>query len=95
MAMIQNSGRMPEKWWIETEEDMKIYTWIHEHTEWKFNKDMYDELFEKYCDIGAPTIFMPRVSIQDLYINTMGMEKGIFALYDFSGYYKEILCSTA
>ena len=80
---------MPEKWWIETEEDMKIFTWIHEHTDWKFNKDIYDELFEKYCDIGAPTIFMPRVSIQDLYINTMGMENGIFALYDFPGALKK------
>lgn len=78
-----NGGRMPEKWWIETEEDMRVFTWVHEHTDWKFNKDIFDELFEKYCDLGAPTIFMPRVSIQDLYINTMGMENGIFAIYDF------------
>ena len=83
MGNDSNGGTMPDKWWIETESDMKIFTWLHEHTDWMFDEKLYNELFVKYCDIGAPTIFMPRVSVQDLYINTMGMEKGIFALYDF------------
>ncbi|MCK5128687.1 MAG: hypothetical protein KAQ68_02455 [Clostridiales bacterium] len=83
MGNDSNSGRMPEKWWIENEDDMKKYIWLHEHTSWTFDKKMYDKYFEECCSLGAPTAFMPRVSVQNLYIDTMGMENGIFALYDF------------
>jgi len=78
-----NYGRVSEKWFIENETDMKIYTWIWEHTDWIFDKQLYKKLLKQYGDLGAPTIFMPRVSVQNLYIDVMGVEKGIFALYDF------------
>lgn len=78
-----NYGRMPKKWWIESEDDMKIYTWIWEHLDWEFDKDLYDKLLAEKGDLGAPTMFMPRVSAQNLYIDTMGIENGIFTFYDY------------
>ncbi|MCK5128331.1 MAG: hypothetical protein KAQ68_00655 [Clostridiales bacterium] len=78
-----NNGKMPSKWLIENEDDMKVMTWLHEHTEWTFDRAMYDQKLEETHEIGAPTMYMPRVSVQDFYVNTMGIESGIFALYDY------------
>ena len=35
--------------------------------------------------LGAPTMYLPRVNVQDLYINTMGVEHAIYALYEWGG----------
>jgi hypothetical protein len=34
-------------------------------------------------DLGAPTMFMPRMNVQSLYIEKMGSQKGIYAIYDW------------
>lgn len=37
----------------------------------------------EFGDLGSPTIFLPRVNIQDLYINKMGIEQTVYALCDY------------
>ncbi len=76
-------ARLVTKEWVETEEDLKIFTYIEQNTQWSFDEDFYNEMLEEWGDLGAPCIFMPRVSVQKLYIDLMGVENAVYALYDF------------
>jgi len=73
----------PIKWPIACEEDMKVAIWREEHKTWSFNQQLYDELLAKWGDLGAPTMYMPRVNVQSLYIDSMGTEQAILAIYDY------------
>lgn len=77
-----NPHRYHLKWQVETEDELKVATWRAENTDWEWDQDVFDKAQKEVGDLGAPTIFMPRMNVQDLYINTMGVEKGIYALYD-------------
>ena len=68
---------------IASEEEMKVAIWRAEHTMWAWDQERYDELCAEWGSLGAPTMYLPRVNIQDLYINTMGVENAIYALYDW------------
>jgi hypothetical protein len=70
------------KWPICDERDLRVATWRAEHATWRFDRAGYDELRRTWGTIGAPTMYMPRVTVQDLYIDTMGVAAAIFALYD-------------
>ncbi|MDA0322939.1 MAG: hypothetical protein O2923_09525 [Verrucomicrobia bacterium] len=72
-----------EKREVETEEELKVATWREEHAHWGWVQDCYDRAQSEVGDLGAPTIFMPRMNVQDLYISRMGSENGIYALYDW------------
>ena len=72
-----------EKQWIETPEDMKVATWLAEHSEWRWDQDTYDKVLEDWGRIGAPTMYMPRVNVQHLYLDMMGVEHAIYALYEW------------
>lgn len=78
-----NDGSFPKKWWVEEEEDLKVMSYVLEHQTWKWSQDTYERVYEKWGRIGAPVIFMPRVNIQYLYIDLMGVENAVFALADF------------
>jgi len=71
------------KWEISNEEELKVAIWRTENTDWRWNQNKYEQLLEEWDNLGAPTMFMPRVNVQDLYINKMGTEKAIYAIYDW------------
>ena len=71
------------KWWVTNEEELKIYAYIEEHTSWRFDQETFDEIKAKWGILGAPTMFMPRVSMQRLYVDLMGVEEAIYAVYDY------------
>ena len=75
--------RIEEKRWIEKPEDMQIYTWLLDHSTWEWHQRAYDHCLIEWGRLGAPTMFMPRVNVQDLYINTMGVERGVYAIYEW------------
>ena len=77
-----NWTQRQRKWFVSTEEDMKVATWRAEHQTWTFDRDLYDELLAKWGDLGAPTMYMPRTNLQGLYIDFAGVEGGIMAIYD-------------
>jgi len=68
---------------VETEEELKVGAWRAENTTWRWNQDAFDKVYAQWGDLGAPTMYLPRVNIQDLYINCMGVERAIYALYDW------------
>ncbi len=68
---------------IETEGDLRVATWRAENSHYVFDEDQYEALLEEWGDLGLPTMYLPRVNIQDLYINTMGIQPAIFALHDW------------
>lgn len=80
-----NYGTFPKKWWVSSEEEMKIISWIEERCTWKWDDNRYNELLTIRSDLGLPIMFMPRINIQHLYIDIMGVEEGIFALCDYRG----------
>ncbi len=78
-----NSHFIHIKWEVETETELKVAAWRQENADWQWDQQRFDELQQAYGDLGAPTMFMPRMNIQSLYIERMGIEKGIFAIYDW------------
>ncbi len=68
---------------IETREDLRVATWRAENAHYVFDAEVYQEIHNEWGDLGAPTMYLPRINIQDLYINTMGVERAILALYDW------------
>jgi hypothetical protein len=78
-----NHGEYPVKWFLNTKEDFYVQMWLEEHTDIVFNKEKYDELLAYWGNIGAPQVFIDRVNIQKLFIELMGVENTIYALFDF------------
>lgn len=75
--------RVHRKRWIETPEDMRVFTWLYDRAEWRWEQAAYDRVYAEWGRLGAPTMFMPRVNVQDLYINTMGVERGVWAIHEW------------
>ena len=71
------------KWPICNADDMRVATWRAEHATWRWNQGRYDELLAEWAGLGAPTAYIPRVNVQHLYIDTMGVEAAVFALHDW------------
>jgi len=68
---------------VETEDELKVAIWREENANWEWDQAQYEKLMNAIGDLGAPTAFLPRMNVQDLYINIMGVEKGIYAILDW------------
>jgi len=77
-----NPGVMPKKWWVENEGDLKVFAYIEEATSFSFNMETYNRLYKKYCHLGLPTVFIPRVNIQRMFIELSGVVGTIYLLQD-------------
>lgn len=77
-----NGGEFFSKWWVENEEDLRVYTYFEEASDWKFCPEIYKSIREEWGTLGAPTLFIPRTSIMHAYLDTMGVENTTYALYD-------------
>lgn len=71
-----------ESWPVKDADDLRVMGWIQEHTDWRFNPDTFDRVRTEWAGLGAPTIFMPRINVQHLYIDIMGVSEGVYMLYD-------------
>lgn len=76
-------ARLTTKEWVTCEEDLKIYTYIERHTDWGYSQEIFDRVHAQWGELGAPTIYMPRVSMQRLYIDLMGVEEAVYAVADY------------
>jgi len=72
------------KWEVESEDELKVATWRAENTTWEWDQAQYELLLKELGDLGCPTMFMPRMNVQSLYIEMMGVERGIYAIYDWA-----------
>ena len=79
---LSNPGRMPVKWYVETEEDLKTWIYIEEHTAWRFDQPTYDQLFADLGHLGLPAAFVCRVNIQQLIVTLAGVENTYYLLAD-------------
>jgi len=79
-----SSAVIHAKWEVESKEELKVATWREENTTWAWNQQRYDQLKRELGDLGAPTMYLPRMNVQSLYIEKMGVEKGIFAMLDWT-----------
>jgi hypothetical protein len=69
---------------IETRDEFKVATWREDNATWEWDQARYDQLQREVGDLGAPTMYLPRMNVQDLYINRMGVERAIYAIYDWT-----------
>ena len=77
------------KWEVDTLDELKVAAWREENVIWEWDQGQYEKLQGIIGDLGAPTMFMPRMNVQCLYIEKMGVEKGINALFNHP---QEIVC---
>lgn len=78
-----NYGVFPKKWWATCEDDIKVLSWLEERCTWKWNQECYNTELKTWGDLGLPTVFMPRVNMQHLFIDVMGVEEGTYAIFDY------------
>jgi Uroporphyrinogen decarboxylase (URO-D) len=70
------------KWEIISSADFKVARWREENSAWGWNEEQYQKLNNKIGHLGAPTMFMPRMNVQALYIEKMGVEKAVYAIFE-------------
>ena len=68
---------------VTSEDELKVAAWREENTTWEWDQDKFDALQESLGDLGAPTMYIPRMNVQSLYLTKMGTEAGILAIYDW------------
>ena len=71
-----------QKWEVTHADELRAATWREEHCTWHWDEACYQRLLGEVGDLGAPTTFMPRMNIESLYLEKMGVESAIYALYD-------------
>lgn len=78
-----NNGIFPSKWWVESEQDMKVAMWIEERCTYEWDEEKYQDIQGIWKGMGLPCVYVPRVNIQALFIEHMGVEGTIYALMDY------------
>lgn len=79
----ENPGTMPDKWWVETVEDIKVQTYIEEATTYSFNMDTYNQLLAKVGHLGLPSMCLPRTSIQHSIVMLSGVTNTFYLMADY------------
>jgi len=78
-----NWGKIHVKWEVESEDELRVAAWRERHTTWAWDQARFDTARQEVGDLGAPTMFMPRMNVQSLYIERMGVENTMYALHDW------------
>ncbi len=86
-----NYGTYCEKWWVETQKDLEVQMFIEANRRFEWRQEKYDEIYARWGENGLGSIFFPRVSVQALFHETMGIEGTIYALYDMPDAVEEYL----
>jgi hypothetical protein len=71
------------KWEVTTREELRVAAWREAHATWEWDQAQYDAWQANVGDLGAPTMFMPRMNVQCLYIEKMGVENAVYAIYEW------------
>jgi len=73
----------PLKWPITEEKEMRVAAWRAARRTWTFDSKKYKDLCQKWEGLGAPTMFICRTSVQQLFVEDMGVEAGTYAVMDW------------
>jgi hypothetical protein len=69
------------KWEVASDDELSVATWREENATWEWDQEQYDAWMARVGHLGAPTMFMPRMNVQCLYIEKMGVENAVYALF--------------
>lgn len=72
-----------EKQFVSDEKDLKVMDYVEANCNWIWDEKAFNETNKEWGRLGAPCVYMPRVSMQKLYIELMGVEDAIYAVYDY------------
>jgi hypothetical protein len=73
----------PIKWPITEEREMRVAAWRAARRTWSWDQAKYEQLCEEWKGLGAPTMFICRTSVQQLFVEDMGVEAGIYAVMEW------------
>ena len=62
---------------------MRVAAWRTANRTWSWDQAHFDRMSIEWEGLGAPTIFLPRINVQRLFIDDMGVEDGTYALLDW------------
>ncbi|NIA15020.1 MAG: hypothetical protein GWP08_13185 [Nitrospiraceae bacterium] len=82
-ATPTSACRVNEKWEVSDPEELRVAAWRERHTTWAWDQERFDATQAAWGDLGAPTMFMPRMNVQSLYLEKMGIQEGIMAIYEY------------
>lgn len=71
-----------DKFPVETPDDMRVMEYILRGQKCEFDNELFAQNDTLVGDRGAPMIFIPRVNLQRLFIEIMGVENTLYALAD-------------
>jgi hypothetical protein len=87
----------PIKWPIADEQEMRIAAWRAERTTWHWDQRAFDRVEAEWQGLGAPTMYICRTTITQLFVEDMGVEAAIYALVDYPAtcehYFQELSLS--
>jgi hypothetical protein len=73
----------PIEWPVSDEDELRVATWREERRTWSWNQEPFDRLSAEWAGLGAPTVFIPRVTVQKLIVDEMGIEETTQALHQY------------
>ena len=76
-------AKLTKKWWVCTEEDLSVAAYLEDCSTWHWNEQVYQEQCRIWEGLGAPCVFLPRINVQNLYIDLMGVEEAVYAMMDY------------
>jgi len=79
----QGSGDYHREYPVKSPEDMKVMTYILEHTTFSFDREAFEEAERQFAERGVVQTYYPRAPFQRLIISYMGMQNTIYALTDY------------
>jgi len=77
-ALASHTQKFP----VETREDARVMEHILRGRKWWFDNEQFAKGEAEVGDRGAPMIFIPRINIQRLFIEIMGVENTLYGLTD-------------
>jgi hypothetical protein len=69
------------KWPVVTPDDMAVMEWKLRHQRVWFDAEAFQQADAFIGDRGAPTLYIPRINLTRIFLEYMGFEGGITALY--------------
>ena len=79
----QGSGDYHTEYPVKSPGDMKIMTYILDHTSFTFDREAFEEAERRFGDRGIVQSYYPRAPFQRLVISYMGFENTVYALADY------------
>lgn len=73
---------MPVKFPLERLQDMRVMEYVLREQQYEFDSAAFERAVAEVGDRAVPTIILPRINLQRLFIDLVGYERTIFFLHD-------------